>query len=75
MKFIKLINVERFISRVNEKLQKTRLFHDTTRMAQTIFLVMSLILYEPRYEKTGLRGFHTGLTQTGLYSHRRWLEA
>ena len=32
-------------------------------------------LYEPRCEKTGLRGFRTGPTQTGLYSHRRWLEA
>ena len=30
---------------------------------------------EPRCEKTGLRGFRPGLTQTGLYSHRRWLEA
>ena len=30
---------------------------------------------EPRSEKTGLRGFRPGLTQTGLYSHRRWLEA
>ena len=32
-------------------------------------------LYEPRYEKTGLRGFRPGLTQTRLRSHRRWLEA
>ena len=32
-------------------------------------------IYEPRYEKTGLRGFRPGPTQTGLYSHRRWLEA
>ena len=31
--------------------------------------------YEPRREKTGLRGFRPGPTQTGLYSHRRWLEA
>ena len=30
---------------------------------------------EPRYEKTGLRGFRSGPTQTGLYSHRRWPEA
>ena len=29
---------------------------------------------EPRSEKTGLRGFQPGPTQTGLYSHRRWLE-
>ena len=32
-------------------------------------------LDEPRCEKTGLRGFRPGLTQTGLYSQRRWLEA
>ena len=30
--------------------------------------------FEPRCEKTGLRGFRPGPTQTGLYSHR-WLEA
>ena len=30
---------------------------------------------EPRCEKTGLQGFRPGRTQTGLYSHRRWLEA
>ena len=30
---------------------------------------------EPRCEKTGLRGFRPGPTQTGLYSQRRWLEA
>ena len=33
------------------------------------------LLYEPRCEKTGLRGFRPGPTQTRLYSHRRWLEA
>ena len=31
-------------------------------------------IIEPRSEKTGLRGFRPGPTQTGLYSHRRWLE-
>ena len=31
--------------------------------------------HEPRRQKTGLRGFRPGPTQTGLYSHRRWLEA
>ena len=30
---------------------------------------------EPRSEKTGLRGFRPGPTQTGLYGDRRWLEA
>ena len=29
-------------------------------------------LFEPHCEKTGLRGFRPGLTQTGLYSHTRW---
>ena len=32
-------------------------------------------LDEPRCEKTGLRGFRPCPTQTGLYSHKRWLEA
>ena len=31
--------------------------------------------FEPRCEKTGLLGFRPGLTQTRLFSHRRWLEA
>ena len=31
--------------------------------------------FEPPCEQTGLRGFRPGPTQTGLYSHRRWLEA
>ena len=30
--------------------------------------------YEPRRQKTGLRGFRPGPTQTGLYSCWRWLE-
>ena len=33
-----------------------------------------LRIFEPRSEKTGLRGFRPGLTQTGVYSHIRWLE-
>ena len=32
-------------------------------------------VFEPRCEKTGLRGFRPGPTQTRLYNHRRWLEA
>ena len=32
-------------------------------------------IYEPRSEKTGLLDFRPGPRQTGLYSHRRWLEA
>ena len=34
-----------------------------------------LFPYEPRCEKTGLRGFRPGPTLINLYSHRRWLEA
>ena len=30
--------------------------------------------YEPRCEKTGLRGLGPSPTQTRLYSHTRWLE-
>ena len=32
-------------------------------------------IYEPRREKTGLRGFRPGPTQTGLYKLRKELEA
>ena len=35
----------------------------------------SSLLFEPRREKTGLRGFRPGPTQTGLYSLRSRLEA
>ena len=33
------------------------------------------ITFEPRRKKTGLQGFRQGLTQTGLYKHRKELEA
>ena len=33
------------------------------------------ILFEPRSEKTSLRGFRPGPTQIGLYKQTRWLEA
>ena len=36
---------------------------------------ISFITYEPVYEKTNNLVFRPGLTQTRLYSHRRWLEA
>ena len=38
----------------------------------TVFLPM---IHEPRCEKTGLRDFRPGPTQTRLYNHTRWLEA
>ena len=36
---------------------------------------LHFIEYEPRCEKTGLRGFQAGPTQTGLHSQRRRLDA
>ena len=47
--------------------QKLRIF--------TVSFQFTLVLFEPRCEKTGLRGFLPGPTQIRLYSHRRWLEA
>ena len=61
----------------------------TCLVGYTIFLVESIpenykfkletvkqrYRYEPRYEKSGLRGFRPGPTQTGLYSNRKRLEA
>ena len=38
-------------------------------------LTLSLMKNEPRCEKTCLRSFRLGLTKTGLYNYRRWLEA
>ena len=38
------------------------------------FSVLSACLFEPRCEKTGLRGFRPGPTHTRLYNYTRWLE-
>ena len=38
-------------------------------------ILVLTVPFEPRYEKTGLRGFRPVRTLTGLCSHRRWLEA
>ena len=37
--------------------------------------LMGWLIFEPHSEKNDLRDFRPGLTQTGLYSHRRWLDA
>ena len=50
----------------------------TLRGVSNKHCLLSLFSFEPRCEKgekTGLRGFRPGPTQTGLYSHRRWLVA
>ena len=38
-------------------------------------LYTGILVCEPGLEKTCLRGFRPGLTQTRLYNHRRWLDA
>ena len=43
--------------------------------ARTVATHCEVKTYEPRCEKTGFRGFRPGLTQTGLYNQRRWLES
>ena len=49
---------------------------DTCRIRNvSIHIKTKLDLFKTRCEKTGLRGFRPGPTQTGLYSHRRWIEA
>ena len=53
---------------------KTLLNEPRREKTQFSFAKPLPILIEPRCEKTGLRGFRPGPTQTRLYSHRRWLE-
>ena len=40
-----------------------------------LYCLFCFIQYEPRCEKTGLRDFLPGPTQTGLYNQGRWIEA
>ena len=42
---------------------------------RVVFTLFMRGLFEPRCEKTGLRGFRPGPTQTRLRSDRGWLEA
>ena len=44
-------------------------------LSSTEIIKYIIYLYEPKCQKTCLPGLKPGLTQTGLYSHRRWLEA
>ena len=63
------------------RIPEDRFSHDAAQLLRDMLAPISQCLshfcakYEPRSEKTGLRGFRPGPTQTGLYSHRRWLEA
>ena len=38
-------------------------------------MTLTIDVFEPRRQKTGLQGLRPGPTQTRLYSLRRWLEA
>ena len=50
--------------------------HPKTRIKSCFFFTVFLpMIHEPRCEKTGLRDFRPGPTQTRLYNHTRWLEA
>ena len=51
------------------------LFLDCDVLVALLMVLESAIIIEPRREKTGLRDFRPGPTQTGLYSHRSKLEA
>ena len=41
----------------------------------SIFRMTQPNTYEPVHEETNNLGYQPDMTQTGLYSHRRWLEA
>ena len=74
-----LINLGNFLCQISNLLQIRPLdFIDTNLCALKDFSPRSpsrVQLFEPRREKTGLRGFRPGPTQTGLYSLRKELEA
>ena len=47
------------------------------RFSQTMYpyWFARVVIFEPVHEKTNNLGFRLGPTQTGLNTHRRWLEA
>ena len=48
----------------------SKMLEDPTNMVSFVS-----VLIEPRHEKTDLREFRPGPTQTGLCTYRRWLDA
>ena len=58
-------------------MQKYRLYSNSLHdlLILTMFASSSVVTYEPRREKTGLRGFRPGPTQTDLYKLIKELEA
>ena len=47
----------------------------TAEVLNFLDILNACFIYEPCCEKTSLRGFRPGPTQTRLYNHSRWLEA
>ena len=37
-------------------------------------IMLPFVIFEPRNDKTCVRGFRPGQKQKGLYSYRKWLE-
>ena len=66
---------KRYILHDTELEEVKILAHTHSDIGWVSLLNCHCLLNEPRCEKTSLRGFRPGPTQTGLYKHRRWLEA
>ena len=63
-----------FTSSLSEFLVLTFFTHFMLEGSKFMGCAVYKIVNEPRSEKTGLRGFRPGPTQTGLGNHRRLLE-
>ena len=85
-KYKKCRNLERQLDQLEtdheEKITHLKLSHEEKMrglmpgsIRQVGIVHHNLFIYEPRCEKTGLRGFQPGMTQTGLDNYRRWLKA
>ena len=64
-------NPEDRFSRVAAYVHKENSIYDVRKFCHRCYITIN----EPRREKTGLRGFRPGPTQTGLYKLRKELEA
>ena len=83
MVYVLIDNVNRIMQHTKVGLLFAYNFHQICRFSQGTKYVgfhrvqrrSGIGLYVPCNEKTGLRGFRLAPTQTGLYNHRRGLEA
>ena len=64
-------DLKRDVAKKLEKLER----RTQRAIAELISKDQCNLINEPVHEKTNNLGFRPGLTQTGLYSHRRWSEA